>query len=148
MYKDVTIIMPDNSINVDGVGAQIDIVDTNIHAIQWHNGSGHVEFSDELTPNLIIQGQEDYEKYVRPYVQMWEEIDHNVTTTEQYSELTEEQQIKNRLSQIDLESVRPLRAKVYGTATPEDDAKLATLEQEAGALRAELAGCSGATRLP
>ena len=148
MYKDVTIIMPDNSINVDGVGAQIDIVDTNIHAIQWHNGSGHVEFSDELTPNLIIQGQEDYEKYVRPYVQMWEEIDHNVTTTEQYSELTEEQQIKNRLSQIDLESVRPLRAKVYGTATPEDDAKLATLEQEAEALRAELAGCSGATRLP
>lgn len=140
MYKDVTIIMPDNSISVDGVGAQIDIVDTNIHAIQWHNGSGHVEFSDELTPNLIIQGQEDYEKYVRPYVQMWEEIDHNVTTTEQYSELTEEQQIKNRLSQIDLESVRPLRAKVSGAATPEDEAKLAALEQEAGALREELAG--------
>lgn len=140
MYKDVTIIMPDNSISVDGVGAQIDIVDTNIHAIQWHNGSGHVEFSDELTPNLIIQGQEDYEKYVRPYVQMWEEIDHNVTTTEQYSELTEEQQIKNRLSQIDLESVRPLRAKVSGTSTPEDDATLAALEQEAGALREELAG--------
>ena len=142
MYKDVTIIMPDNSISVDGVGAQIDIVDTNIHAIQWHNGSGHVEFSDELTPNLIIQGQEDYEKYVRPYVQMWEEIDHNVTTTEQYSELTEEQQIKNRLSQIDLESVRPLRAKVSGTSTPEDDATLAALEQEAGALRVELAGLS------
>ena len=140
MYKDVTIIMPDNSISVDGVGAQIDIVDTNIHAIQWHNGSGHVEFSDELTPNLIIQGQEDYEKYVRPYVQMWEEIDHTVTTTEQYSELTEEQQIKNRLSQIDLESVRPLRAKVSGAATPEDEAKLAALEQEAGALREELAG--------
>ena len=142
MYKDVTIIMPDNSISVDGVGAQIDIVDTNIHAIQWHNGSGHVEFSDELTPNRIIQGQEDYEKYVRPYVQMWEEIDHNVTTTEQYSELTEEQQIKNRLLQIDLESVRPLRAKAYGTATPEDDATLAALEQEAGALRVELAGLS------
>ena len=90
MYKDVTIIMPDNSISVDGVGAQIDIVDTNIHAIQWHNGSGHVEFSDELTPNLIIQGQEDYEKYVCPYVQMWEEIDHNVTTAEQYSDTPEE----------------------------------------------------------
>ena len=73
---------------------------------------------------------------------MWEEIDHNVTTTEQYSELTEEQQIKNRLSQIDLESVRPLRAKVSGTSTPEDDATLAALEQEAGALRVELAGLS------
>ena len=140
MYNDVTIIMPDKSVSVDGTGVVIDSVDTSIHAIQWHNGSGHVEFSDELTPNLIIQGQEDYEKYVRPYVQMWEEIDHNVTTTEQYSELTEEQQIKNRLSQIDLESVRPLRAKAYGTATPEDDAKLAALEQEVETLRAELAG--------
>ena len=142
MYNDVTIIMPDRSVSVDGTGVVIDSIDTNIHAIQWHNGSGHVEFSDELTPNLIIQGQEDYEKYVRPYVQMWEEIDHNVTTTEQYSELTEEQQIKNRLSQIDLESVRPLRAKVSGTSTPEDDATLAALEQEAGALRVELAGLS------
>ena len=49
-------------------------------------------------------------------------------------------EIKSRLLEIDLESVRPLRAKVSGAATPEDDAKLAALEQEAGALRAELAG--------
>ena len=49
-------------------------------------------------------------------------------------------EIKSRLLEIDLESVRPLRAKAYGTSTPEDDAKLAALEQEAGALRAELAG--------
>ena len=142
MYNDVTIIMPDRSVSIDGISSEINSLDESVHAIQWHNGSGHVEFSDELTPNLIIQGQEDYEKYVRPYVQMWEEIDHNVTTTEQYSELTEEQQIKNRLSQIDLESVRPLRAKAYGTATPEDDATLAALEQEAVALRVELAGLS------
>ena len=38
--------------------------------------------------------------------------------------------------EIDLESVRPLRAKAYGTATPEDDAKLVALEQEVEALRA------------
>ena len=49
-------------------------------------------------------------------------------------------EIKSRLLEIDLESVRPLRAKAYGTATPEDDAKLAAMEQEAEALRAELAG--------
>ena len=141
MIINLTVIPDDRFISVDGQGLVFDYpAAANIHAIQWHNGSGHVEFSDELTPNLIIQGQEDYEKYVRPYVQMWEEIDHNVTTTEQYSELTEEQQIKNRLSQIDLESVRPLRAKVSGAATPEDEAKLAALEQEAGALREELAG--------
>ena len=142
MYNDVTIIMPDRSVSVDGTGVVIDSIDTNIHAIQWHNGSGHVEFSDELTPNLIIQGQEDYEKYVRPYVQMWEEIDTSSSMMEPGQESTVEQRIKSRLLEIDLESVRPLRAKVSGTSTPEDDATLATLEQEAGALRVELAGLS------
>ena len=142
MYNDVTIIMPDRSVSVDGTGVVLDSVDTNIHAIQWHNGSGHVEFSDELTPNLIIQGQEDYEKYVRPYVQMWEEIDTSSSMMEPGQESTAEQRIKSRLLEIDLESVRPLRAKAYGTSTPEDDAKLAALEQESGALRAELAGLS------
>ena len=142
MYNDVTIIMPDRSVSVDGTGVVIDSIDTNIHAIQWHNGSGHVEFSDELTPNLIIQGQEDYEKYVRPYVQMWEEIDTSSSMMEPGQESTVEQRIKSRLLEIDLESVRSLRAKVSGTSTPEDDATLAALEQEAGALRVELAGLS------
>ena len=142
MYNDVTIIMPDRSVSVDGTGVVIDSIDTNIHAIQWHNGSGHVEFSDELTPNLIIQGQEDYEKYVRPYVQMWEERDTSSSMMEPGQESTAEQRINSRLLEIDLESIRPLRAKAYGTSTPEDDAKLAALEQEAGALRVELAGLS------
>ena len=142
MYNDVTIIMPDRSVSVDDTGVVIDSIDTNIHAIQWHNGSGHVEFSDELTPNLIIQGQEDYEKYVRPYVQMWEERDTSSSMMEPGQESTAEQRIKSRLLKIDLESVRPLRAKVSGTSTPEDDATLAALEQESGALRAELAGLS------
>ena len=52
-------------------------------------------------------------------------------------------EIKSRLNEIDLESVRPLRAKAYGTSTPEDDATLAALEQEAEALWAELAGVGG-----
>ena len=51
-------------------------------------------------------------------------------------------EILGRLAAIDAESVRPLRAKVSGTSTPEDDATLAALEQEAGALRVELAGLS------
>ena len=146
MYNDVTIIMPDKSVSVDGVGTQIDIVDANdegVHAIQWHNGSGHVEFSDELTPNILIQGQKDYESYVLPYVRMWEERDTSSSMMESGQESTAEQRIKNRLLEIDLESVRPLRAKVYGTATPEDDAKLAALEQEAEELREELAGVGG-----
>ena len=143
MYNHVTVIPDDKIVLVDGQALKFDFVaPEGMHALQWHNGSGHVEFSDELTPNLIIQGQEDYEKYVRPYVQMWEEIDTSSSMMEPGQESTAEQRIKSRLLEIDLESVRPLRAKAYGTSTPEDDAKLAALEQESGALRAELAGLS------
>lgn len=43
------------------------------------------------------------------------------------------------LEQLDLQSVRPLRAKVAGTATADDERILAELESQAVALRAELA---------
>lgn len=43
--------------------------------------------------------------------------------------------IDTRLEAIDRESVRPLRAMRDGGGTDEDRAKLAALEQEAGALR-------------
>ena len=141
MQNHVTVIPQDKTIIVDGQGLRFDFVaPADLHALQWHNGAGHIEFSDELTPNLIIQGQEDYEKYVCPYVQMWEERDTSSSMMEPGQESTAEQRINSRLLEIDLESVRPLRAKAYGTSTPEDDAKLAALEQEAGALRVELAG--------
>lgn len=44
----------------------------------------------------------------------------------------------SRLSAIDLETVRPLRAKLAGTATLEDDAILAELEAEAVSLRSQI----------
>ena len=48
------------------------------------------------------------------------------------------QEIKQRLSEIDTESIRPLRATVDGSATEFDTQKLATLEAEAQALRVEM----------
>ena len=47
-------------------------------------------------------------------------------------------EIKQRLLEIDTESIRPLRATVDGSATTFDAEKLATLEQEAAALRTEM----------
>ena len=47
-----------------------------------------------------------------------------------------------RLTQIDLDSVRPLRAKLAGLATDGDDAKLLDLENEAARLREELRSLS------
>lgn len=48
-------------------------------------------------------------------------------------------EIKARLSVIDSESVRPLRAVANGEATKYDTEKLAALDAEAAQLRAELA---------
>lgn len=60
--------------------------------------------------------------------------------------LSEQEQIEQRIAEIqqeltanDLASVRPLRAKLAGTATEFDDARLAELEEQAQALRTELA---------
>lgn len=49
------------------------------------------------------------------------------------------QEIKQRLSEIDTESIRPLRATVDGSATELDTQKLASLEAEAQNLRTEMA---------
>lgn len=46
--------------------------------------------------------------------------------------------IIQRLSEIDTESIRPLRAAVDGSATEFDNKKLAQLESEAQTLRVEL----------
>ena len=48
------------------------------------------------------------------------------------------QEIKQRLSEIDTESIRPLRATMDGSASGFDTLKLAALEQEATALREEM----------
>lgn len=48
-------------------------------------------------------------------------------------------EIQRELDAIDLQSVRPLRAKLAGTATAEDERILSELESRAAALRTELA---------
>jgi hypothetical protein len=47
-------------------------------------------------------------------------------------------EITARLIQIDAESVRPMRAKLAGTASAQDTSRLAALDAEASALRIEL----------
>lgn len=47
-------------------------------------------------------------------------------------------ELRSRLSGIDAESVRPLRAKLAGNSTAEDDVKLKFLDDEATAIRVEL----------
>lgn len=49
-------------------------------------------------------------------------------------------EIKSRLNEIDLDSIRALRVEVRGKGSAQDKSKLDALEDEAVALRQELAG--------
>lgn len=49
-------------------------------------------------------------------------------------------EILRELDAIDMQSVRPLRAKLAGTAAADDEARLTSLEAQAQTLRTELAG--------
>ena len=145
MHNHVTVIPADNTILVNGEGLNFDfIAPENMHALQWHDGTGHIEYTDGQANRPLTAA--DYDVEVAPFTALWQ-AEYDRLEEERNRPLTPEEQkqvrmaeIKSRLLEIDLESVRPLRARVYGTATPEDDVKLSSLEQEAGELRAELAG--------
>ena len=66
----VTVIPEDKFISVDGEGLffNFTIPDglPNCHAIQWNDNSGHMEISETME-NVSV----DYEKDVKPYVELW-----------------------------------------------------------------------------
>lgn len=70
MEKDVTIVPVDNVILVNGIHLQLDFKPIEgheqVHAIQWHDGKGAIEFSDYTGRDA------DYETDVAPYVTLWE----------------------------------------------------------------------------
>ena len=69
MKTNVTVVMADKLIIVDGIGLQFDFqTDESIHAIQWHSGFGEIEYTDGRSNSVI----ESYESEVLPYVQYWE----------------------------------------------------------------------------
>lgn len=65
----VTVIPADKFVVVNGEALSFDFeAPANIHAIQWQNDNGHVEFKDPAKfPNKEIT-QADYNTYVKPYV--------------------------------------------------------------------------------
>ncbi len=70
MEKDVTIVPVDNVILVNNTPLQFDYKPIEgheqVHAIQWHDGKGVLEFTDYSGRNA------DYEADVAPYVALWE----------------------------------------------------------------------------
>ena len=67
-----------------------------------------------------------------------EEIAENEASAAAQVPIVRRAEILQRLKEIDVESVRGLRAKSVGKGKPQDDTKLTDLDSEADALRLEL----------
>jgi hypothetical protein len=137
----VTIIPSDQTIGIDGRFLRFEFsAPANVHAIQWLGDRGEMEFEDG-TPNRPLTAA-DYEAEVKPFVDAWREeaerIDNPPPPTEEEARAARVAEIKARLDKVDLALIRGLDSRDEGTATEEDEAKLAELRAEKRALRAEL----------
>lgn len=70
MKQHVTVVPSDHIVIVDGEALCFDYeISEDIHAIQWHEGSGHKEVRGQ--DNVLLQA-EDYTEEVAPFVALWE----------------------------------------------------------------------------
>ena len=72
MNKHITVIPSDKLILLDGIGLQCSFAaPANLHALQWHAGTGHLEFTDGK-PNQPLAGEADFAAHVQPFVTLWQ----------------------------------------------------------------------------
>lgn len=122
MKDNVTVIPSDGIISVDGEVLFLDgIKSETFHALQWHDGAGHVEPGDGL-PNEELSA-DDYEERVAPFVTLWETEKERLTAEaaaaeEAYNSL---ENVKARkLAAIDAETSAAILAGFECEATPPD----------------------------
>ncbi len=71
MYTRITVIPSDRAIVVDGQYLSLATgAPAGMHALQWHNGSGHVEYADGRANTPLTAA--DYEDKVAPFARLWE----------------------------------------------------------------------------
>ena len=70
MKQHVTVVPSDRLVIIDGEALRFDFkAPEGVHAIQWHDGSGHVEWTGKNNTDLK---ETDYEAQVTPFVTLWE----------------------------------------------------------------------------
>lgn len=71
MHQHVTVVPSDRLIIVDGEALHFDFpAPVGLHALQWHEGSGHMEWTEDL--NHPLTGEAAYTEDVAPFVTLWE----------------------------------------------------------------------------
>ena len=92
MKTHVTVVPEDQIIIVEGVPLVFPFAapDT-IHALQWHNGKGHIEYTD-ASNNTALAGEVDYQQTVSYYVALWE---------------AEKQRLDDEKARLDAEANKP-----------------------------------------
>ena len=87
-----------------------------------------LEEGEKIVNNVLIKVEKQNNYFV------W-----NYTTFEwEYNSEIRKNEIYTELENIDAQTIRPLRAKLVGLATAQDETKLLELETKANSLRAEL----------
>ncbi len=67
----VTVIPADGTIIVDGVPLCFPFAaPPDVHALQWKNGTGHIEYTTGAINKVLLEG--DYTTVVLPFVWLWE----------------------------------------------------------------------------
>ena len=71
MISHLTVIPVDSVIILDGEPLQFPFQSSeSLHALQWHNGTGHIEYTDGRPNRTLVQA--DYLKEVAPYMTLWQ----------------------------------------------------------------------------
>ena len=71
MQNHVTVIPVDKIISVNGEGLNFDfIAPENMHALQWHDGTGHIEYTDGQANRPLTAA--DYDVEVAPFTALWQ----------------------------------------------------------------------------
>ena len=71
MQNRITVIPADKIIQVDGHGLNFNFpAPANMHALQWHDGTGHIEYTDGQANRPLTAA--DYDVEVAPFTALWQ----------------------------------------------------------------------------
>lgn len=110
----ISIIPQDKKIIVDGRTVDLDddapwgFDDDNIHAIQWKDGRGELEYEDILgedpVPNKVF-GEDEFQDIIEPYLQYYHTFLDEYEQRELQAALLEEENLANQIEELNLDKL-------------------------------------------